>query len=152
MKNLVIIDTQDQQDNAIGKVLYTGRVNVLNGREGSAQSDDKKLDISLSAPGSKGSGTNPEQLFAAGWAACFIGAIRHNAPHFQISLPENVSVDAEVDLTTGEKGFALQARLFVNLPGLTEEQAKLVIEAAHQTCPYSKATHGNINVSITAVI
>jgi len=152
MKNLVIIDSQNQELSALEKVLYTGKVNVLNGREGLAISDDKRLDINLSAPGSKGTGTNPEQLFAAGWSACFIGAMRHNAAHLQIRLPKDVSVDAEVDLSTGESGFSLQARLFVNLPGLTEEEAKLVIEAAHQTCPYSKATHGNINVLVTAII
>ncbi|WP_020214091.1 organic hydroperoxide resistance protein [Flavobacterium rivuli] len=152
MKNLVIIDSQNQQGSALGKVLYTAKVNVLNGREGSAASDDKRLDINLSAPGSKETGTNPEQLFAAGWSACFIGAMRHNAAHLQIPLPEKVSVNAEVDLAAGEHGFSLQARLFVNLPGLSQEQATFVIEAAHHTCPYSKATRGNINVLITAVI
>lgn len=152
MQNLVIIDAHNQQGTAVSKVLYTGKVNVLNGREGSATSDDKRLDINLSAPGSKGTGTNPEQLFAAGWSACFIGAMRHNAAQLQIPLPENVSVNAEVDLASGEKGFALQARLFVNLPGFSEAQAKSVIERAHQTCPYSKATHGNINVLITAIL
>jgi osmotically inducible protein OsmC len=134
------------------QVLYTGKVHISGGRDGYAKSADGRLDITLSSPGSKGTGTNPEQLFAAGWSACFIGAMRHNAAKQQSTLPENTSVDTEVDLATNEDGFLLQARLNVNLPGLSIEQAKAIVAAAHQTCPYSKATRGNINVTINVTV
>lgn len=136
----------------ITKVLYTGKVHITGGREGTAKSTDGRLDINLSSPGSTGKGTNPEQLFAAGWSACFIGAMQHNAAIAKIKLPEGISVDAEVDLGTGEEGFALQARLQVNLPGLTADEARSIVEAAHQTCPYSKASRNNINVEISVSI
>lgn len=152
MKNLVIIDSKNKAGHEIDKVIYTGKVNILNGREGSAKSDDGRLDIALATPGTSAKGTNPEQLFAAGWSACFIGAIKINAAALKIRLPRELTVDAEVDLASGEDGYALQARLHVNLPGLAAEDAKTVIEAAHGTCPYSKATSGNINVVIDAVI
>lgn len=138
---------------ATGKnVLYTAKVHTTGGREGTAKSDDGRLDIQLTSPGAKGTGTNPEQLFAAGWSACFIGAIKHNASQLQIAVPAETAVHAEVDLARGEDGFSLQARLHVSLPGLTAEQAKTVLEAAHKTCPYSKATEGNIDVSIDVSI
>jgi len=136
----------------VKQVLYTGKVHIAGGRDGSAKSADGRLDIALSSPGSKGAGTNPEQLFAAGWSACFIGAMRHNASAQKVALPENTTVDAEVDLATNENGFLLQARLHVNLPGLSVDEAKAIVEAAHQTCPYSKATRGNINVTISVAI
>jgi osmotically inducible protein OsmC len=137
---------------SINKVLYTGKVHTTGGREGAARSDDGRLNISLSNPGGPGTGSNPEQLFAAGWSACFIGAMKINASSLQIPLPATTSVHAEVDLATIDDGYMLQARLNVNLPGLTLDQAKAVIEAAHKTCPYSKATRGNINVAINAII
>jgi len=136
----------------VKQILYTGKVHISGGRDGYAKSTDGRLDIALSSPGSKGTGTNPEQLFAAGWSACFIGAMRHNAAKQQSTLPEDTSVDTEVDLGTNEDGFLLQARLNVNLPGLSVEQAKAIVAAAHQTCPYSKATKGNINVTINVTI
>ena len=136
----------------VEKVLYTGKVHIAGGRDGVAKSNDGRLDISLSSPGTKGVGTNPEQLFAAGWSACFIGAMRHNAAKQQFTLPEDASVDTEVDLATNEGGFLLQARLNVNLPGLPVEQAKAIVAAAHETCPYSKATRGNINVTINVLV
>ncbi len=136
---------------AVAKVLYTGKVHIAGGRDGFAKSNDGRLNISMSSPGTKGSGTNPEQLFAAGWSACFIGAMRHNAAKQQLTLPEETSVDTEVDLATNESGFLLQARLNVNLPGLSVGQAKAIVAAAHETCPYSKATRGNINVTISVL-
>jgi osmotically inducible protein OsmC len=136
----------------VEKVLYTGKVHITGGRDGSAKSSDGRLDINLSSPGTKGAGTNPEQLFAAGWSACFIGAMRHNAAQQHFNLPEDASVDTEVDLGTNENGFLLQARLHVNLPGLSVEQAQAVVAAAHKTCPYSKATAGNINVTISVTV
>jgi len=152
MENQNAIESVNALNIVINKVLYTGKVHVNGGREGFAKSEDGLLDTALSAPGSNGKGTNPEQLFAAGWAACFIGAMKHNAPHLQISLPANTAINAEVDLALVDEGFSLQARLNVILPGLTYEEAKTVVEAAHQTCPYSKATRGNINVQINVTI
>jgi osmotically inducible protein OsmC len=132
----------------IDKVIYTGKTHTIGGRDGSARSVDGRLDVKLSPPGGTGEGTNPEQLFAAGWSACFIGAMRHAARAGKVALPANLAVDAEVDLGTGEGGYALQARLNVSLPGLDHEVAKALVEAAHQTCPYSKATRGNIDVTL----
>ncbi|AOM79562.1 organic hydroperoxide resistance protein [Pedobacter steynii] len=147
MKNQIVITAAGAAP--ISKVLYTGKVQVTGGREGEAKSSDGRLEIKLATPGTLGTGTNPEQLFAAGWSACFIGAMKHNASRLQIPLPAETSVNAEVDLASGDEGFALQARLQVNLPGLSPEQAQTVVEAAHQTCPYSKATRGNIGVEIS---
>ena len=133
----------------IDKVIYTGRTHTLSGRDGSARSDDGRLDIKLSRPGSNGAGTNPEQLFAAGWSACFLGAMGRAAQKMGVPMPQGASVDAEVDLGTGGDDFFLQARLAVNLPGLDRTTAQALADAAHQICPYSKATRGNIGVSIT---
>ena len=133
----------------IDKVLYTGRTQTEGGRDGSARSDDGRLDIRLTPPGAPGEGTNPEQLFAAGWSACFIGAMGHAARSRKLSLPADVSVATEVDLGTGEGGFFLQARLAVSLPGIDLAVARDLVDAAHATCPYSKATRGNIDVTIT---
>ncbi|MCR8557315.1 organic hydroperoxide resistance protein [Mucilaginibacter sp. BJC16-A38] len=148
MENQPIVESANTSGNLISKVLYTGKVHITGGREGAAKSSDERLNVTLSAPGGAGSGTNPEQLFAAGWSACFIGAMRHNAAALQIALPQDTAIDAEVDLATGPDGFTLQARLNVSLPGLSLADASKVIEAAHQTCPYSKATRGNIHVEI----
>jgi osmotically inducible protein OsmC len=133
------------------KVLYTGKTHTTGGRDGSAQSSDGRLAISLSSPGSTGKGTNPEQLFAAGWSACFIGAIGLAAAKSKITLPVDLAVDTEVDLCLTDGAYSLQARLNVSLPGLSPEVARSLTDAAHQTCPYSKATRGNINVEINLV-
>ena len=133
----------------IEKVFYTGKTHITGGREGAAKSDDGRLDIKLSPPGSHGTGTNPEQLFAAGWSACFIGAMGLAAKEKKVALPADTAVDAEVDLGTGNGGYFLQARLSVSLPGLPRDIAQILIDAAHQTCPYSKMTRGNIDVTIT---
>lgn len=133
------------------KVLYTGKTHTTGGRDGSSKSSDGKLDISLSSPGSNGAGTNPEQLFAAGWSACFIGAIGLAAAKNKIILPADLAVDTEVDLCLADGAYSLQARLNVSLPGLSPEVARLLTDAAHQTCPYSKATRGNINVEINLI-
>ncbi|HMG49823.1 MAG TPA: organic hydroperoxide resistance protein [Inquilinus sp.] len=135
----------------IEKVLYTGKTHTTGGRDGASRSSDSRLDIKLSPPGGTGDGTNPEQLFAAGWSACFIGAMGHAARRMQIALPANVAVDAEVDLGTTDGAHFLQARLNVSLPGLERDVARALAEAAHQTCPYSKATRGNIGVEINLV-
>ncbi|HYF44151.1 MAG TPA: organic hydroperoxide resistance protein [Ramlibacter sp.] len=129
-------------------VLYTGRTHTVSGREGSARSDDGRLDVQLSRPGSSGAGTNPEQLFAAGWSACFLGAMGRAAQQMKVPMPKDASVDAEVDLGTASDEFFLQARLNVNLPGVDRETAQALADAAHRICPYSKATRGNIGVTI----
>jgi osmotically inducible protein OsmC len=133
-------------------IIYTGRTTTTGGRNGQARSDDNRLDIKLSLPGSNGAGTNPEQLFAAGWSACFIGAMGRAAQELDVTLPADTAVAAEVDLGNHpEQGFFLQARLNVSLPGLDRAVALSVAERAHQICPYSKATRGNIQAVITVV-
>jgi osmotically inducible protein OsmC len=136
---------------AIEKVLYTGKTHTTGGRDGVSQSSDGRLDIQLSPPGSKGNGTNPEQLFAAGWSACFLGAIGIAAKDRKVVLPAGTAVDAEVDLGMTGSAYFLQARLHVSLPGIKQTLARELVDAAHQTCPYSKATRGNINVEINVV-
>ena len=135
----------------IDKVLYTGRTHTIGGRDGASRSSDGRLDIKLSPPGSSQPGTNPEQLFAAGWSACFIGAMGLAAGKRKLKLPTDTAVDAEVDLGTTEGAYFLQARLKVSLPGLDRELAQALVEEAHQTCPYSKATRGNIDVELALV-
>jgi Ohr subfamily peroxiredoxin len=135
----------------IDKVLYTGRTTTTGGRNGAACSDDGRLDIALTPPGAAGDGTNPEQLFAAGWSACFIAAMGRAAAELKVALPAGVRVDAEVDLGTGTGGFLLQARLAILLPGLPRDTALAIIDGAHRICPYSKATRGNIDVTLTVL-
>jgi Ohr subfamily peroxiredoxin len=136
----------------IDKVLYTGKVHTSSGgRNGTSLSDDGRLDIKLSSPGTAGIGTNPEQLFAAGWSACFIGAMGLAASKMKVTLPVDLAVDAEVDLGATDGAYFLQARLNIHLPGLDREIAQGLVETAHQTCPYSKATRSNINVEINLV-
>ncbi|WP_085656534.1 organic hydroperoxide resistance protein [Pseudomonas sp. B11(2017)] len=132
-------------------VLYTGKTRTTGGRDGAARSSDGNLDIKLSPPGSGGAGTNPEQLLAAGWSACFIGAMGKAAAALKVRLPADVAVDTEIDLCKEENAFFLQARLNVSLPGLDPAVARTVVDTAHQTCPYSKATRGNIAVTINLV-
>jgi Ohr subfamily peroxiredoxin len=135
----------------LDKVLYTGKTHTTGGRDGAARSSDGRLDVKLSAPGSKGIGTNPEQMLAAGWSACFIGAMGLAAAKMKVALPADTAVDAEVDLGTTDGAYFLQARLNVSLPGVDREVARALADAAHQTCPYSKATRGNIDVVINVV-
>ncbi|CAI8921329.1 Organic hydroperoxide resistance protein [Pseudomonas sp. IT-P44] len=137
--------------NQIDTVLYTGKTHTTGGRNGESRSDDGRLDVKLSAIGSSGSGTNPEQLLGAGWSACFIGAMGKAAIALKVTLPTDVSVDTEIDLGKTENAFFLQARLNVSLPGLDPAVARSVVDAAHQTCPYSKATRGNIDVVINLI-
>lgn len=132
----------------IEKVLYTAKAHTTGGRDGASRSSDGRLDVKLSSPGTSGNGTNPEQLFAAGWSACFMSAIGLAASQRKIVLSAERSIDAEVDLGTNEGGYLLRARLNVHLPDLDGEVARSLVEAAHQLCPYSKATRGNIDVTI----
>lgn len=135
----------------IGKVLYTAKTKTTGGRDGASRSSDGRLDIKLSSPGGPGSGTNPEQLFAAGWSACFEGAMGLAARKMKITLPADLAIDAEVDLNLVEGAYFLGARLNVSLPGLERTVAQALANAAHQTCPYSKAIRGNVDVVINVV-
>lgn len=128
------------------KVLYTGVTHTTGGRTGQSKSSDGQLDIILSSPGSNRPGTNPEQLFAAGWSACFIGAMGKAASNLEVKLPADLYVNTEIDLVLNDGGYELQARLNVSLPGIPKEVAQKIVEGAHLTCPYSKATKGNIKV------
>lgn len=137
----------------IDKVLYTAKTHTVGGRDGgTSRTSDGRLDLRLTEPGRPGEGTNPEQLFAAGWSTCFLSAIHLVAGKMKVKLPPETAVDAEVDLGVargggaGGAGYFLQARLNVSLPGIDRDTAQKIVDAAHQTCPYSKATHGNINV------
>lgn len=145
-KNIGVISTP-----RIEKVVYTGKTRTTGGREGASHSSDGRLDIQLSSPGSTGAGTNPEQLLAAGWSACFLGAIGIAAAKLKVKLPEDVYVDAEIDLGLTGVNYFLQARLNVHIPGVDSEIAQTLVEAAHQTCPYSKALHGNIDITTNLI-
>jgi len=129
------------------KVVYTAKTHTTGGREhGVAKSSDGHLDIKLSTPGTNGTGTNPEQLFAAGWSACFEGALGIAASKKSVKLPEDTGIDAEVDLCINKGEFYLQARLNISIPGLDREIAQELIESAETICPYAKAIKGNVDV------
>ena len=134
------------------KVLYTAKAHTTGGREGGASStSDGRLDVKLSVPGTPGNGTNPEQLFAVGWSACFLSAIKLVAAKMKVKLPADVAIDPEVDLCSGDDGYSLRARLNVSLPGVDRQVGQAILDGAHSTCPYSKATRGNIDVAINLV-
>jgi osmotically inducible protein OsmC len=136
----------------IEKVAYTAKTHTIGGREdGISRSSDGRLDLRLSTPGSARIGTNPEQLLAAGWSACFQSAIALAARNRKVNLPADVAIDAEVDLNLSDGGYFLRTRLNVSLPGVDREVAHALVEEAHQICPYSKATRGNIAVAINLV-
>jgi osmotically inducible protein OsmC len=130
------------------KVLFTAKVHTTGGREGASRSSDGRLDIKLSPPGSAASGTNPEELFAAGWSACFEGAMGLAARRMKVALPADTAIDADIDLCLTGGAFFLRARLNVSVPGIARDLAQAIVDAAHQTCPYSKATRGNVDVAI----
>jgi Ohr subfamily peroxiredoxin len=133
------------------KTLYTAQVHVSGGREGHARSSDGRLDLPLSTPGGPGQGANPEQLFAAGWSACFEGAMAIAAKAKGVTLPDDLAIDAALSLRHGDEGYSLAARLNVSVPGLAPDMARQIIEQAHRTCPYSKAIKGNIDALVTLV-
>ena len=143
---------QQRTTEAPGKVIYTAKTHTTGGREnGVSRSSDGRLDVKLSLPGSPRIGTNPEQLFAAGWSACFEGAMGIAARKMKVTIPDDAAIDAEVDLNFADGAYFLRARLNVSLPGLEREVARALADAAHQTCPYSKAIRGNVDVAITVV-
>ncbi len=131
------------------KVLYTAHAHTTGGRDGKSRTDDGRLDVTLSSPGTAGTGTNPEQLFAAGYSACFIGALKAVAGMQKIALPADTSIDASVDLGKIPNGYGIAVRLDISLPGMESAAAQALVDAAHQVCPYSNATRGNIEVTLT---
>jgi len=134
------------------KVLYTAKTHTTGGREnGASRSSDGRLYVRLSIPGTPRIGANPEQLFAAGWSACFESAIALTARKKKITLPADVAIDAEVDLCMKDDAYFLQARLNVSVPGIARDVAQALVDEAHRTCPYSKSMRGNINVVISLV-
>ena len=134
---------------SLDKVLYTAHAHTTGGRDGASRSDDGRLDIQLTPPGQAGNGTNPEQLFASGYSACFMGAMKAVAGKLQVAVPADAAIDAEVDLGTTSHGYGVAVRMKISLPGLERDKAQALIDAAHQVCPYSNATRGNIPVTLT---
>ena len=140
---------------SIENVLYRANATATGGREGRATSADGKIDLKLSTPrelgGGGGEGTNPEQLFAAGYSACFIGAMKAVAGKMKIALPADVSITGDVGIGPIPAGFGIEVELKISLPGMDRAQAEQLVEAAHKVCPYSNATRGNIDVTLTIV-
>ncbi|EJN08831.1 organic hydroperoxide resistance protein [Herbaspirillum sp. YR522] len=137
------------------KALYQATATATGGREGSAKSSDGVLDIKLSTPkelgGAGGAGTNPEQLFAAGYSACFLGALKFVAGQDKVTLPADASITGTVGIGQIPAGFGIEAELKISLPGLDRAVAQTLVDKAHQVCPYSNATRGNIDVTLTLV-
>jgi Ohr subfamily peroxiredoxin len=140
--------------NKLEKVLYTAEATVTGGRDGEAASSDGQLKVKLSRPkemGGNGQGTNPEQMFAAGYSACFMGALKFAAGQMKLTVPENTSITGLVGIGPIPQGFGIQVELKISLPGLDHATAQSLIDKAHQVCPYSNATRGNIEVKLTLV-
>jgi Ohr subfamily peroxiredoxin len=140
---------------ALEKVLYTAHATSTGGREGTSKSSDGVLDVRLTTPkelgGAGGAGTNPEQLFAAGYSACFIGALKFVGQRDKIQVPADASIAADVGIGPLPTGFGIQVTLNVSLPGVDREVAQKLVQAAHVVCPYSNATRGNIDVTLNVV-
>ncbi len=153
------MNTHQKTNTAIGSaqegatVRYTAKTHTSGGRRGGvSSSDDGRLDVKFSAPGVPGTGTNPEQLFAAGWSACFISAMGVVARRMKVTLPTDIAVDAEIDLCNSGDVYFLRARLNVSVPGLAREVAQAIVDATHgETCAYSNATRGNVEVTVNVV-
>lgn len=140
---------------ALDKVLYTARATSTGGRAGTSETPDGTLKLTLSTPkelgGAGGPGTNPEQLFAAGYSACFIGALKAVAARQKLALPAEVSITADVGIGAIPAGFGIQVAMAISIPGVDRAAAEALVAAAHQVCPYSNATRGNIDVTLTVV-
>ena len=140
---------------SIEKVLYRATVAANGGRDGRAQSSDGALDVRLATPrelgGAGGEGTNPEQLFAAGYSACFLGALKFVAGREKVALPAETSIEGSVGIGQIPSGFGIEAELKISLPGIPREQAEALVQQAHFVCPYSNATRNNIDVTLTIV-
>ncbi|MGE0672956.1 organic hydroperoxide resistance protein [Methylibium sp. Pch-M] len=141
--------------NKIENVLYRAQATATGGREGRAVSSDKVLDIQLSTPkelgGGGGPGTNPEQLFAAGYSACFLGAMKFVAGQKKQALPADTTVTGKVGIGGIPQGFGIEVDLAISIPGMAKADAEALVEAAHGVCPYSNATRGNIEVRLSVV-
>lgn len=136
------------------KVVYTAQAIATGGRDGRAKTSDGKLDLKLNPPvemGGKGEGTNPEQLFACGYSACFLGAMKFVAGRDKIAMPADTSITGLIGIGPIPNGFGIQAELKISLPGMDRAAAKALIDKAHIVCPYSNATRGNIEVTLTLV-
>jgi len=138
------------------QVLYQTQATATGGREGQARSEDGRLEVALSTPkelgGAGGTGTNPEQLFAAGYAACFLGALKLVAQQQKVKIPADAAITATVGIgPRSEGGFGITADLSISLPGISREDAQKLVDAAHRTCPYSNATRNNVAVGLTIV-
>ena len=150
--NATTTSAESSRADQLTTVQYTAKAHTMGGRDGGgSKTSDGRLDIKLSVPGTPGNGTNPEQLLAAGWSACFLTNIKIAGGKRQVRVPPEAAVDAEVDLCSTGDAYSLQARLNVSLPGLEREVAQSLVDTAHQACPYSKATRGNIDVAINLV-
>ncbi len=140
--------------NKIEKVIYQAHAKSTGGRDGTTRSSDGLLDLKLAVPkemGGPGGGVNPEQLFASGYSACFIGAMKFVAGTQKIALPADTSINATVGIGQIPQGFGIEVQLEVSIPGMDKAAAQKLVDAAHQVCPYSNATRGNIDVTITVV-
>ncbi len=137
----------------IEKVLYTAAASASGGREGSAKSSDGVLEVKLTTPkelgGAGGNGTNPEQLFAAGYSACFLGALKYVAGQQKIKLPDDVKILGHVGIGPIPTGFGIETELQISIPGMSKDDAKNLVDKAHIVCPYSNATRGNMKVTLT---
>ena len=138
---------------ALEKVLYTAHATSTGGREGTSKSSDGVLDVKLTTPkelgGNGATGTNPEQLFAAGYSACFIGAMKVAAGKHKVTLPADTSIAASVGIGPIPQGFGIQVAMTITVPGVERSVAQQIVETAHQICPYSNATRGNVDVTLT---
>ncbi|WP_028312013.1 organic hydroperoxide resistance protein [Derxia gummosa] len=136
---------------SLEKVLYTAEATATGGRDGRAVTSDNKLDVALALPkemGGNGAGTNPEQLFAAGYSACFLGALKFVAAREKVALPADAQITGKVGIGPLPTGFGIQAELTISLPSLDRDVARKLVDAAHIVCPYSNATRGNIDVTL----
>ncbi len=141
--------------NKLEKVMYTAHTHTTGGRDGKAISDDGLLNIDLAPPkamGGSGTATNPEQLFAAGYSACFMGALKHVAGLKKVKVPNDASIDASVDIGPIPQGFGIAVKLAIALPGLERNVALDLVDTAHQVCPYYNATRSNLEVNITFIL
>ena len=136
----------------LDKVLYTAHAHTVGGRDGASRSDDGRLDIQLTPPGQPGNGTNPEQLFAAGYSACFLGALKVVAGTQKIAIPADAKIDATVGIGQIPQGFGIEVQMSIHLPGIERATAQALVDKAHQVCPYSNATRGNVDVRLHVTV
>lgn len=140
--------------NKLEKVVYCAEATSTGGRDGRSQSSDNKLEAKLAVPkemGGNGDGTNPEQLFAAGYSACFLGAMRFVASKEKLVIPDDAKITGKVGIGPIPQGFCIEAELMISVPGMDKVALQTLVEKAHQVCPYSNATRGNIEVKLTLV-